>query len=55
MRRIASVGFEYFQPTKSTQWLAFRSENYFGSFGCRPPKLLTNWMKIKNRNIIFSE
>ena len=36
------------QPSKGTQWISYINENYFDSYGCAPPKKLSNIIIKRN-------
>ena len=42
-------------PTKGTHWVCYIDDNYFGSYGCVPPKKLSKFIKKRNGYCFCSE
>ena len=49
------VGIVNLHPSKGTHWVCYRNENYFDSYGCVPPKKLSNFIIKRNGYCLYSE
>ena len=49
------VGIVNLHPSKGTHWVCYIYENYFDSYGCAPPKLLSKFIVRQNEYCLYSE
>ena len=51
----SDIGFVNLHPTKGTHWVCYLNEIYFDSYGCSPPKKLSEFIIKRNGNCSYSE
>ena len=49
------IGIVNLHPSKGTHWVCYINENYFDSYGCVPPKKLSNFIIKRNGYCLYSE
>ena len=49
------IGIVNLHPLKGTHWVCYINENYFHSYGCSPPKKLSNFNIKRNGHCLYSE
>ena len=48
-----NYGIVNLHPSRRTHWVAFLNENYFGSFGCSPPRKLYKFIIKRNGHCFY--
>ena len=51
----SDIGIVNLHTSKSTHWMCYVNENYFGSYGCVCPKKLSKFIIKRNGYYFFSE
>ena len=51
----SDVGIVNLHPSKGTHWVCYINENYFGSYGCVPPRKLSKFIIKRNGYCLYSE
>ena len=51
----SDIGIVNLHPSKGTHWVCYINENYFDSYGCSPPKILSKFIIKRNRYCLYSE
>ena len=51
----SDIGIVNLHPSKGTHWGCYINENYFDSYGCSPPKKLSNFNIKRNGYCLYSE
>ena len=51
----SDIGIVNLHPSKGTHWICYLNENYFDSYGCVPPKKLSNFIIKRNCYCLYSE
>ena len=51
----SDVGIVTLHPSKGTHWVCYIYENYFDSYGCAPPKILSKFIVRRNGYCLYSE
>ena len=51
----SDLGTVNLHPSKGTHWVCYINENYFDSYGCLPPKNLSEFIIKRNGYCIYSE
>ena len=49
------IGIVNLHQSKGTHWVVYINENYFDSYGCAPPKKLSNIIIKRNGHCLYSE
>ena len=52
---LTSYGVVNLHASKGTHWVCYINENYFGSYGCSPPKKLSKFIIKRNGFCLYSE
>ena len=47
------IGVVSLHPSKGTNWVAYKNENYFDSYDCAPPRKLSKFIIKRNRHCFF--
>ena len=51
----SDIGIVNLHPSKGTHWICYINENYFDSYGCVPPKKLSEFIIKRNGYCLYSE
>ena len=51
----SDIGIANLHPSRGTHWICYINENYFDSYGCVPPKKLSNFIINRNGYCLYSE
>ena len=51
----SDIGIVNLHPSKGTHWVSYLNENYFDSYGCAPPKKLSEFIIKRNGYCLYSE
>ena len=51
----SDIGIVNLHPSKGTHWVCYINENYFDSYGCSPPKKLSEFVIKRNGYCLYSE
>ena len=51
----SDIGIVNLHPSKGTHWICYFNENYFDSYGCFPPKKLSEFIIKRNGYCLYSE
>ena len=51
----SDIGIVNLHPSEGTHWVCYTNENYFDSYGCSPPKILSKFIIKRNRYCLYSE
>ena len=51
----SDLGIVTLQPSKGTHWVRYANENFFDSYGCVCPKILSEFNMKRNRYCLYSE
>ena len=51
----SDIGIVNLHPFRGTHWILFVYDCYFDSYGCAPPKKLSNFIIKRNGNCLYSE
>ena len=49
------IGIVNLHPSKGTHWVCYINEKYFDSYGCAPPKKLSEFITKPNGYCLYSE
>jgi len=49
------IGIVNLHPNRGSHWILYIDENYFDSYGCVPPKKLSNFIIKRNGYCLYSE
>ena len=52
---LSNIGIVNLHQSKGTHWVCYINENYFDSYGCAPPKKLSNFIIKRNGYCLYSE
>ena len=51
----SDIGIVNLKPSKGTHWVAYINESYSESYGCSPPRKLSNFFIERNGYCLYSE
>ena len=51
----SDIGIVNLHKSRGTHWVCYINENYFDSYGCVPPKKLSNFIIKRNGYCLYSE
>ena len=51
----SDIGIVNLHQSRGTHWVCYINENYFDSYGCAPPKKLSNFIIKRNGYCLYSE
>ena len=51
----SDIGIVNLHPTRGSHWVFYINQNYFDSYGCVPPKKLSEFIIKRNKYCLYSE